>query len=248
MESEQDRKWKSLRRSCTLLHSRMPDAPLDNPLRQGMSGVTLSDPRFAVALARLDALEATLGPLLVQQFHATNALPAEGGEIRQMTGVLRHDHLLPAVRFGKKLKLHRDVAGGKQALKVPHATATAEVMAAAGLELANWLKDFESEYHQAKWNKNFRARIRAASRALQKRARQVNRAKKERSASTAAISATIEEARLELAYVDALLKGPLQKDRPFRSVWLSEKRVWKKKGRPRRRRPPKDEGEADATG
>jgi hypothetical protein len=197
------------------------------------------DARLRSVRLEVDELLIRIRELQVRQHSRGASLSRDGFAIRTLTEELREDHLLPIARRGKSLV--RNQPKREEMLRVPHKKAHSTVMAAHATALAAWLKPFERTFVAAGFEKNFLARLRAATKALVRRSKVTGTAQRERSQATAALGAALQRGNVLKDAIDGLLQPHFRKDPDLRDHWESAKRLSKRAGRPKKKRGPDKE-------
>jgi hypothetical protein len=197
---------------------------------------TLEGPHLAAAQRRLQAAEREISTWGQAQAIAQDFAGTDGGEIRKLRHLLRHDHMIPIVRFGKKVfRWEPEMAG---ALNVPHTRANSDVMVTSAKRLAKALKTKARQklYLQEGFDEQFVANLIAAADAVAERSKHDDTWKRKRVEATWNLRQALRDAREELRIMDGLLLASTRTNQKLATFWKREKRLMGKVGRPPKKR------------
>jgi hypothetical protein len=172
----------------------------------------------------------------VAQYMGGTRLGARGTKISQLSDALRVQHLLPVCRRGRLLL--KGLPGIEDALRVPHARDSDELLLAAAKRIASAVAPHAKAFRKAKFRSDFIKRLEAAAAALQAATAVPNVARTKRSLATIAVRDEISHAREIIAAIDSLIAAEFHGDPGVVARWRKAKRIGGRIGRPPKRRPP----------
>lgn len=169
---------------------------------------------------------------LQELHHEQNAarLAMNGGvEVRRRK--LRREQMMPLVRIAKPLL--KFAPGAESALRVPHARADAQTVAAAALRMADVLTPHAKLLAAAGYSREYLRDLRKEARALALTARTTEHARKRRSEVTAAIAGEFTKGMKTLMVIEGIVLREFAHSPDILRFWRNRRKVSARMGRPR---------------
>jgi hypothetical protein len=182
----------------------------------------------------LDELVARIEKNRLEQRQQASGGTWDGKRFRDARHELRELLLAVAGRGKTLLRLQPRT---DRMLKVPHKKASNETLASYALELADWLKPYARLFVGVRFPRDFVTTIRAAAKELRAQTKRNERALRARAAATAAIARDLRQGHEIKTSLDRLLRKYTAEDSGLAIEWEDAKKVRKKMGRPRRKKP-----------
>ena len=192
-------------------------------------------PRLAQLRRELDDTVRDIKALRVKQDLDTNRRQ-DSRKIESLREELRVKHLIPISREGKRRL--KGTPGIADALHVPHKRAKdTELLDAAARILEN-AEPHAAVFRKALFPRDFITRARRAAKALAKEhAANANRPPVRGSRATHDLKAALSEGREIIRSIDGIVEAEFFDDTVTLHVWRKARRIPKKAGRPKKRRP-----------
>lgn len=146
---------------------------------------------------------------------------------------LRIRHLIPICRQG--VHLLRGLPGIREALRIPHNSASAEEHLAAVKRVSDAVRPHVAAFHQAKYSRGFLTQLQRAAKKLERASANPGSNRARLSILTREIAADVRAGRGTIARLDAVIKAEFHDDPELLADWARHKRIPARIGRPRKR-------------
>jgi hypothetical protein len=157
-------------------------------------------------------------------------------KIESLRGDLRARHLMPISREGKRLL--KGMPGIDDALRIPHKRAKDDELLDASARILENVEPHAAVFRKALFHRDFIKRARRAADALAKeQVINANRPPARGSRATTDLKVALAEGREIIRSIDGLIEAEFFGNSAALQVWKGSKRVPKKMGRPKKRRP-----------
>jgi hypothetical protein len=187
------------------------------------------EPRLLTGMC--SSLRGSIERLQELQSEQMAARLAMNGSVEVRRRKLRREQMIPLVRIAKPLL--KFAPGAESALRVPHARADAQTVAAAALRMADALTPHAKLLAAAGYSKEYLRDLRKEARALALTARTTEHARKRRSEVTATITDEFKKGMKTLMVIEGIVFREFAASPAIQRFWRNRRKVSARMGRPR---------------